>query len=129
MLIEQLLGCCHPVKSATNLNKTSYMALCSPIVHCAGVTSQRHLRYLIAIAYLLLLLILLLLLPLLLLQVSVGGVTSVSLPGLVGLGPLVTLQQVEVGPGPAEKSFLQASTVRCAVLCRAVPCCAVHDVP
>jgi hypothetical protein len=68
------------------------------------------------------------LLPLLLLQVSVGGVTSVSLPGLVGLGPLVTLQQVEVGPGPAEQSFLQASVLFRAVLCRAVSRCAVTHI-
>lgn len=41
------------------------------------------------------------------LQVSVGGVSSVFLPGLLGIGPLVTLQQVEVGPGPYERSFLK----------------------
>lgn len=40
-------------------------------------------------------------------QVSVGGVSCVSLPGLLGLGPLVTLQQLEVGPGPYEKSSLK----------------------
>jgi hypothetical protein len=28
----------------------------------------------------------------------------VWLPGLFGLGPLLSLQQLEVGPGPAEKS-------------------------
>jgi hypothetical protein len=41
------------------------------------------------------------------LQVSVGGVSSVHLPGLLGIGPLVNLQQVEVGPGPYERSFLK----------------------
>jgi hypothetical protein len=37
----------------------------------------------------------------------VGGVSCVSLPGLLGLGPLVTLQQLEVGPGPYDKSSLK----------------------
>lgn len=98
---------------------TPYTVLCF-----AEPTSQMHLHHPIAtvelyafrVKLLMSGFVLLLLLLLLFLQVSVGGVTSVSLPGLVGLGPLVTLQQVEVGPGPAEKSFLQAS-----VLCRAVP--------
>lgn len=116
-----------PAEMSHQPHKTHYAASChtSCTVLCfAEPTSQMHLHHPIAtvelyafrVKLLMSGFVLLLLLLLLFLQVSVGGVTSVSLPGLVGLGPLVTLQQVEVGPGPAEKSFLQAS-----VLCRAVP--------
>lgn len=46
-----------------------------------------------------------------------GGVSSVSLPGLLGVGPLITLREVEVGPGPAEKSHLKVCTALCSAPC------------
>jgi hypothetical protein len=57
-------------------------------------------------------------------QVRLGSVSRVWLPGLFGLGPLLTLQQLEVGPGPAEKSSAQVRraggrTVTQLVLCLA----------
>ncbi|KAF6250262.1 hypothetical protein COO60DRAFT_1706191, partial [Scenedesmus sp. NREL 46B-D3] len=49
-------------------------------------------------------------------EVRLAGVSRVWLPGLFGLGPLLTLQQLEVGPGPAEKSSAQVPEVHVRVL-------------
>ncbi|WIA09845.1 hypothetical protein OEZ85_010059 [Tetradesmus obliquus] len=49
-------------------------------------------------------------------MVRLGGVSRLWLPGLFGLGPLLTLQQLEVGPGPAEKSSAQVPEVHVRVL-------------
>eukprot|EP00878_Enallax_costatus_P043848 GHUV01051944.1.p1 GENE.GHUV01051944.1~~GHUV01051944.1.p1 ORF type:complete len:258 (+),score=99.28 GHUV01051944.1:99-872(+) len=43
-------------------------------------------------------------------EVSAGGVSSVSLAGLLGIGPLVRIQQLTVGPGPVEKSSAQVTS-------------------